>query len=70
MTNGPRLPHSGSQRPNAAGTCRQLIVKLIDGSERIALFLFNGNGRNTAASEAEGNVTVAQQQIFLPLVNR
>jgi hypothetical protein len=28
-----------------AGTCRQLLVKLIDGTEHIALFQFNGNGR-------------------------
>ncbi|MCE7985031.1 MAG: hypothetical protein DYG89_27980 [Caldilinea sp. CFX5] len=49
-----------------AGSCRQLIVKLIDGSEHSALFQFNGKVRSAdAEGEAEG-----VQQIFLPLVNR
>jgi hypothetical protein len=54
-----------------AGTCRQLIVKLIDGTEHVALFQFNGNGNGRSAEsvDAEGDVTAAQQQIFLPLVN-
>ncbi|MEZ4621137.1 MAG: PxKF domain-containing protein [Caldilineaceae bacterium] len=52
-----------------AGTCRQLIVKLIDGSEHIALFQFNGKVHN-AASDSEGDAVVTQSEIFLPLVNR
>ena len=59
-----------------AGTCRQLIVKLIDGTDHIALFSFNGNGngRSAGASEAEGETiegetVAALQQIFLPLVS-
>ena len=52
-----------------AGTCRQLIVKLIDGSEHIALFQFNGKVRN-AASDSEGDTVVTQSEIFLPLVTR
>ena len=36
-----------------AGTCRQLIVRLIDGTEHIALFQFNGNGRSAGASEID-----------------
>ena len=47
------------------GTCRQLIIRLNDGSEYIALFHFNGKARSAAASEE----TVVQQ-IFLPVVNR
>ena len=54
-----------------AGSCRQLIVRLIDGTEQIALFQFNGNGRSAGD---EGSPTAeegtAAQQIFLPLVNR
>jgi hypothetical protein len=46
-----------------------LIVRLIDGTEHIALFQFNGNGRSAAAGDAEGAPVVAAQ-IFLPLVNR
>jgi hypothetical protein len=49
-----------------AGTCRQLIVKLIDGTEHSALFQFNGKVRS---ADAEGEAA-ARQQIFLPLINR
>jgi hypothetical protein len=52
-----------------AGTCRQLIVKLIDGTEHIALFQFNGKGRSAGATDVEGEAVVARPQIFLPLVN-
>lgn len=47
------------------GTCRQLVVRLVDGSEHVALFQFNGKGRSTDAGEE-----VLAQQLFLPLVNR
>jgi hypothetical protein len=43
-----------------------LIVKLIDGSEHIALFQFNGKARSADAGEEERAV----KQLFLPLVNR
>ena len=52
-----------------SGTCRLLIVKLIDGTEHTAFFQFNGNGGGRSASENEGEEGVVQQ-IFLPLVNR
>ena len=52
-----------------AGTCRQLIVKLIDGTEHSALFQFNGKGRSAEAGESGEGEAVARQQIFLPLVN-
>ncbi len=54
-----------------AGTCRQLIVRLNDGTDHIALFQFNGKARSAGD---EGSPTAeegtAAQQIFLPLVNR
>jgi len=63
-----------------AGTCRTLIVKLIDGTEHTAFFQFNGKARSAAASEAEDGASepavetvveaTAPQRIFLPLVNR
>lgn len=49
-----------------AGSCRQLIVRLIDGTNHIALFQFNGKVRS---ADAEGDAEIVQQ-IFLPLVNR
>ncbi|MCE7985035.1 MAG: hypothetical protein DYG89_28000 [Caldilinea sp. CFX5] len=49
-----------------AGTCRQLIVRLVDGTDHSALFQFNGKVRS-ADAESETEVV---QQIFLPLVNR
>jgi hypothetical protein len=49
-----------------SGTCRQLVVRLVDGSEHVALFKFNGKGRS---ADAGGEEAVAQQ-LFLPLVNR
>jgi CSLREA domain-containing protein len=53
-----------------AGTCRQLIVRLNDGVDHIALFQFNGKGRSTSEGEnAESEASIVQQ-LFLPLVNR
>ena len=49
-----------------AGTCRTLLVRLIDGSEHTAFFQFNGNVRSAGAEGESGMV----QQIFLPLVDR
>lgn len=49
-----------------AGTCRQLIVRLIDGVDHSALFQFNGKVRSADADQGE----VGVQQIFLPLINR
>ncbi|MCE7985038.1 MAG: hypothetical protein DYG89_28015 [Caldilinea sp. CFX5] len=51
-----------------AGTCRQLIVRLVDGTDHSALFQFNGKVRSADAEESAEAVVV--QQIFLPLVNR
>ena len=51
-----------------AGTCRQLIVKLIDGTEHTAFFQFNGNGRSAGESDSEGSDAMVQR-VFLPLVN-
>ncbi|MCL4860690.1 MAG: PxKF domain-containing protein [Caldilineaceae bacterium] len=47
------------------GTCRQLVVRLVDGSEHVALFQFNGKGRSADAGEE-----ALAQQLFLPLVSR
>ncbi|MCB0127502.1 MAG: PxKF domain-containing protein [Caldilineaceae bacterium] len=52
-----------------AGSCRQLIVRLIDGTEHIALFQFNGKVRSAAASDT-ADATAIAERIFLPLVNR
>ena len=57
-----------------AGTCRQLIVRLIDGTDHIALFSFNRTGRSADGSETEGETIegeseTARQQLFLPLVS-
>ena len=49
-----------------AGTCRQLIIRLVDGVDHIALFQFNGKVRSADANQDEAG----GQQIFLPLVNR
>lgn len=49
-----------------AGTCRQLIVKLMDGTTHTAFFQFNGK---VSGAGVEGEAAVTQQ-IFLPLVNR
>ncbi|MCE7986631.1 MAG: hypothetical protein DYG89_36115 [Caldilinea sp. CFX5] len=46
-----------------AGSCRQLIVRLIDGVDHVALFQFNGKGRS--AEEDEQAI-----HIFLPLINQ
>ena len=54
-----------------AGTCRQLLVKLIDGTEHIALFQFNGNGNGRSAGESDTESSEASvQRVFLPLVNQ
>lgn len=50
-----------------AGLCRRLVVKLSDNSEQVALFRFNGKGRNTGAADEDER---ASTQLFLPLVNR
>ena len=52
-----------------AGTCRQLLVKLIDGSEHVALFQFNGKVRSAGESDTEGGEAMVQR-VFLPLVNQ
>lgn len=52
-----------------AGTCRQLIVKLIDGTEHIARFQFNGKGRSAGESDTESGEAMVQR-VFLPLVNQ
>jgi hypothetical protein len=44
------------------GACRQLGVRLVDDSEHVALFQFNGKGRSAEA--------VAATTMFLPLVTR
>jgi regulation of enolase protein 1 (concanavalin A-like superfamily) len=51
-----------------AGTCRQLIVRLSDGTDHTALFQFNGKAK--AAGSNEGSAASSASQIFLPLVNR
>lgn len=51
------------------GTCRQLIVRLIDGTDHIALFQFNGNGRSAGESHTESGEAMVQR-VFLPLVNQ
>ena len=48
------------------GACRQLVVRLVDGSEHVALFQFNGKGRS---ADDDGEEALAQQ-LFLPLVGR
>jgi len=53
-----------------AGTCRQLIVRLIDGTDHVALFQFNGKVRSADAGEGDESEADRVQQIFLPLVNR
>jgi hypothetical protein len=50
-----------------ADTCRQLTVKLVDGSEHVALFQFKGKGPSAEAGGEEGAMA---QQLFLPLINR
>lgn len=46
-----------------AGTCRQLVVRLNDGTDHVALFQFNGSGMRMAEAQST-------QQVFLPVVNR
>ena len=48
-----------------AGTCRTLIVKLLDGVEHSALLQFAGKVRSAAAGEG-----ALAQQLFLPALNR
>lgn len=56
---------------NWSGSCRRFILNLIDGSEHVALFQFNGRARSAAVEgDATGEKTVVVQQIFLPVVNR
>ena len=50
-----------------AGSCRQLMVKLNDGSEQLAIFQFNGKTRS-AGAEAEESAPIVT--IFMPLINR
>jgi hypothetical protein len=51
-----------------AGTCRQLIVRLSDGVDHIALFQFNGKARSASAAEGEGES--GSGAIFLPFISR
>ncbi|MFN8491593.1 MAG: PxKF domain-containing protein [Caldilineaceae bacterium] len=49
-----------------AGTCRTLLVKLIDGTTHTASFQFNGK---VSGATVDGTAAVTQQ-IFLPVVSR
>ncbi len=48
-----------------SGTCRTLLVKLIDGTQHTAFFHFNGKVNGAAAAPA-----AVVTQVFLPVVNR